>query len=184
MEPMKPSWRAALLLGPLLFSACSTPPRPASPAPPPTSAPLSSPGSSSSAPTPAPVIPDASSPAPEKPEPAATAVVPTRRPGASKPVPTVPSPETPKGEYAVRVHSEPSGATVVFNGVPVGKTPYRLVLAGSSRGFFKEPCLLKVRFIAKDAEHASTTIEEEFTPREKIPAEVCFTREGVKRVAR
>lgn len=182
MEPMKPLWRATLIAAPLVFfAACSSTSRqPALPETRPAVAPPAAPASSSV------TVPPASPPGTEKPpEPPPAAVTPVRRPGATKPpAPATPPPELPNGEYAVRVRSEPAGATVVLNGVPVGKTPYRLVVAGTTRGFFREPLTVKVRFIAKDAEHASSTVEEQFTAREKIPVEVCFTREGATRVAR
>jgi hypothetical protein len=88
------------------------------------------------------------------------------------------------GEYAVLIDSEPAGGVVVINGVPVGRTPQRVVLSGTSRGFFRDAVSIKVRFVAADTDHTSQTIEEQLTPLDKIPASVHFTLAGATRVAR
>ena len=90
----------------------------------------------------------------------------------------------PAGEYTVVVESEPRGATVVVNGIPVGKAPQRVILPGTSRGFFRDPVSLKVRFIATDTTNTSKTVEELLTPLDRIPAVVKFTASGATRVAR
>jgi hypothetical protein len=90
----------------------------------------------------------------------------------------------PNGEYTLLVESVPKGATVVVNGIPIGKAPQRVVLPGTQRGFFRDQVSLKVRFIAADAEHPSYTMEELLTPLDKIPAVVRFTSAGVTRVPR
>jgi glucose/arabinose dehydrogenase len=100
-----------------------------------------------------------------------------------KPAPT-PAPSLPAGEYPVLVQSDPEGATVVVNGIPVGKAPKRVILPGTTHGFFRDQVSLKVRFIAADADHSSQTVEETLTPLEKIPAAVCFTPTGATRVVR
>ena len=90
----------------------------------------------------------------------------------------------PDGEYTVVIESHPSGATVVVNGIPVGKAPQRIVLPGTNRGFFRESVSLKVRFIAADANQSSKTVEELLTPLERIPAVMRFTVNGATRIAR
>lgn len=90
----------------------------------------------------------------------------------------------PPGEYAILVESVPDGATVVVNGIPVGKAPQRILLPGTQRGFFRDQVSLKVRFIAVDAAHPSQTVEELLTPLDRIPAGVRFTPAGASRLAR
>lgn len=102
--------------------------------------------------------------------------------------PPVPAVETAlklgAGEFAVLVDSDPVGGIVVLNGVPVGRTPRRLVLKGTVRGFCREDVSIKVRFVAADTDHTSQTVEELLTPLDRIPANVHFTRSGASRVAR
>lgn len=90
----------------------------------------------------------------------------------------------PLGEFAILVESVPSGGTVVVNGIPVGRAPQRIVLPGSTHGFFRDDVSLKVRFIAQDATRTSQTVEELLTPLDRIPAVVRFTPSGATRVAR
>ena len=73
---------------------------------------------------------------------------------------------------------------MVVNGLPVGRTPQRVVLNGTSRGFFRDTVSLKVRFVAADTDHTSQTVEELLTPLDKIPAGIHFTLSGATRVAR
>jgi hypothetical protein len=94
------------------------------------------------------------------------------------------APSLPAGEYTLRVDSEPIGALVVVNGIPIGKTPQRVILPGTPRGFCREQVSLKVRFIAADAGQMSQTVEELLTPLDKIPAAVNFTPSGTSRVPR
>ena len=82
------------------------------------------------------------------------------------------------------VESEPRGATVVVNGIPVGKAPQRVILPGTSRGFFRDQVSLKVRFIATETNQTSQTVEELLTPLDRIPAVVRFTSAGATRIAR
>lgn len=101
--------------------------------------------------------------------------------------PSSPPPKTrvlPADEYSVLVESVPDGATVVVNGIPVGKAPRRILLPGTPRGFFRDPNSVKVRFIATDAAHPSQTVEELLTPLDRIPAAIRFTLTGATRVAR
>jgi len=88
------------------------------------------------------------------------------------------------GDYAVLIDSEPAGGIVVVNGVPVGRTPQRVVLSGTARGFSRDAVSIKVRFVATDTNHTSQTIEEQVTLLDKIPASIHFTPVGSTRVAR
>jgi len=94
--------------------------------------------------------------------------------------------ETPlaEGEYRLQIESTPSDAMVVVNGIPVGRTPRTIELAGTKHGFFRDQVSVKVRFISTDSAHPSQTVEEMLTPLDKIPATVKFTPAGATRVAR
>lgn len=98
--------------------------------------------------------------------------------------PPEPTPTLNAGEYAVWIDSEPEGGIVVIDGTPVGRTPQRIVLNGTARGFCHDNVSIKVRFVATDSDHTSQTVEELFTPLDKIPARVRFTTQGATRVAR
>ena len=98
--------------------------------------------------------------------------------------PPEPMPKLKSGEYAVWIDSEPEGGIVVVDGKPVGRTPQRVVLNGTARGFCHEDISIKVRFVAADSDHTSQTVEEILTPLDKIPARVRFTTQGAMRVAR
>lgn len=93
-------------------------------------------------------------------------------------------PELKAGEFAVWIESEPEGGLVVVDGKPLGRTPQRVVLNGTARGFCREDVSIKVRFVATDSDHISQTVEEVLTPLDKIPERVRFTAQGVTRVAR
>ena len=126
----------------------------------------------------------------------ATKTPPSGRREAPVPPPSTPAPEPtapstppkktglPADEYSVLVESVPDGATVVVNGIPVGKAPRRILLPGTPRGFFRDQNSLKVRFIGTDAAHPSQTVEELLTPLDRIPSAVRFTPSGATRVAR
>lgn len=98
--------------------------------------------------------------------------------------PAARGPALPEGEYSILIDSEPEGGTIVVNGIPIGKTPQRVILPGSPHGFFREQVSVKVRFVAADTEHASKTVEELLTPLDKIPHTVHFTLTGASRVPR
>ena len=107
-----------------------------------------------------------------------------------KPAPTKPrvaAPETgtlKAGEVALMVESEPSGATVVVNGKPCGKTPCRVVVRANRRGFLREQVSIKVRFIATTSAQSSRTVEDVLTTLDKVPAAIRFTVEGPMRVVK
>jgi hypothetical protein len=88
------------------------------------------------------------------------------------------------GEYRLQIESTPSDAMVVVNGIPVGRTPRTIELAGTKHGFFRDQVSLKVRFISTDAAHPSQTVEELLTQLDKIPAVVKFTPSGATRISR
>ena len=90
----------------------------------------------------------------------------------------------PEGEYRLEIESTPNDAMVVVNGIPVGRTPRTIEIAGTKHGFFRDQVSVKVRFISTDAAHQSQTIEEMLTPLDRIPATVKFTPAGATRVAR
>lgn len=90
----------------------------------------------------------------------------------------------PEGEFRLEIESTPSDSMVVVNGIPVGRTPRTIELAGTSKGFFRDQVSVKVRFIATDSTHASQTVEELLTPLDRIPAVVQFSPAGATRVAK
>lgn len=122
-----------------------------------------------------------------KPSPPSPSVRPANRPPIEAPPPLATAPQKsvlPADEYSVLVESVPEGATIVVNGIPVGKAPRRILLPGTSRGFFRDQNSLKVRFIGSDAAHPSQTVEELLTPLDRIPATVRFTPSGATRLPR
>jgi hypothetical protein len=87
-----------------------------------------------------------------------------------------------QGVKVVLIESSPSGATVVVNGVPVGKTPFSNTEAATSRGFFRGETVVRVRFIAADSRETSATVDEVFAPTDRIPARVVYSPEGARRI--
>lgn len=108
----------------------------------------------------------------------------TTRPVAPVPAGPAGSPvakPVPANFYPVWIESEPSGATVVVDGVPQGRTPLRVAIPGSARGFFRTETSIRVRFVAADAGQVSATIEERFAPTDRIPTRLDYTPLGVRR---
>lgn len=96
--------------------------------------------------------------------------------------PAVPLPERPpEGLAWLWVDSEPAGMMVVVDGVPVGRTPRRVELEVTPQGFARHPATIRVRFVAESAQQTSVTTELVLTPRDRVPAQVQFTRERVLR---
>lgn len=95
--------------------------------------------------------------------------------------PDGPAPSAP-GERWLLIESTPSGATVVVDGVPVGRTPYRLSVTETARGFFREETTVRVRFVATSSGERSATVAETFSPTDRVPERVIFTPEGARRV--
>ena len=120
-------------------------------------------------------------------EPVAETPVPVahKKPAPTKPRVAAPETGTLKaGEVALMVESEPSGATVVVNGKPCGKTPCRVVVRANRRGFLREQVSIKVRFIATTSAQSSRTVEDVLTTLDKVPAAIRFTVEGPTRVVK
>lgn len=85
------------------------------------------------------------------------------------------------GEFAILVESQPSGAMIVVNGIPVGRTPRKIILPGTSQGFSRGTVSIKARFVASSSTEQSATIEEEFTPLDRLPVSLLFTPEKAQR---
>lgn len=95
--------------------------------------------------------------------------------------PTVSRPRVPEGEYGVLVETEPAGAIIVVNGIPVGRSPRRVLLPGTPQGFSRVPVNIKARFLATTTAEESRTVELDFTPLDKLPGRLVFTPNGVSR---
>ncbi len=85
------------------------------------------------------------------------------------------------GDYAILVESQPSGAMIVVNGIPVGRTPRKITLPGTPQGFSRGTVSIKARFVASSSAEQSATIEEEFTPLDRLPVGLLFTPEKAQR---
>jgi len=88
----------------------------------------------------------------------------------------------PAGSYYLWVESKPTGATVVLEGIPQGRTPLRLTVPGTRQGFFRSDLSIAVRFIATDAAHLSATSTEQFSATDRIPVRLIFTPADVQRI--
>lgn len=115
-----------------------------------------------------------------------TGIVASRPRDASVPpaVASVEPPEqvAPMEEHGLLIESTPTGATVVIDGIPVGRTPYRLTVEETARGFFRGEVTVRVRFVATSAGESSATVAETFGPTDRVPRRVVFTPEGARRV--
>ena len=117
-------------------------------------------------------------------QPAPPATAPAPAPTAPAPVgPAAPAPAVavPGSRQVMLVESEPAGAIIVVNGRPVGHAPVRLDVPVTPQGFFRNDLEVRARFVARDETEVSRTATEEFNPRERVPAMVRFTPDGVKR---
>jgi hypothetical protein len=119
---------------------------------------------------------------------AAPAAAPENKPPA--PVPKPPAvaspppavvPALPKDEFIMAIDSEPSGAIIVVNGIPIGKAPLQLKVKTTLQGFFRDYLTVKARFLATSSEETSITVEDDCTPRDKIPGKITFTPQGPRR---
>jgi hypothetical protein len=154
-----------LASGLCLLAGCATEPKPVPPTPPmiaPQTAPAPAAPAEAKRPEPAP---------PPKPPPSPPSVPPAS-------VSTAPQA---KDEFVIAIDSQPAGAIVVVNNIPIGKAPQRLKVKAASQGFFRDYVTVKVRFLATSAAETSQTVEEDFTPLQKIPAGLLFTPAGAQR---
>jgi hypothetical protein len=117
-----------------------------------------------------------------------SSAVPAERPGAEdRTVPTTQSPSSQsipaiaEGQFVIVVESDPTGATIVVDGKPVGRAPRRLVLPVTPQGFSRETVSIKARFVAETSAQQSMTTEVELTPLDRLPSVLVFTREKVLR---
>lgn len=94
---------------------------------------------------------------------------------------TAPAGSNAAGFFPLWIESEPVGATVVVDGIPQGRTPLRILVPGTPRGFFRAETSIRVRFIAADADQLSTTTDEVFAPTDRIPTRLDYTPAGVRR---
>jgi hypothetical protein len=124
------------------------------------------------------------------PAPAVPAAAPQNKPPAPPPKPPAPpsvasppasTPALPKDEFVMSIDSEPSGATIVVNGIPIGKAPLQLKVKTTLQGFFRDYLTVKARFLATSEDETSITVEDDCTPREKIPGKIMFTPQGAQR---
>ena len=79
------------------------------------------------------------------------------------------------------IDSEPSGAVIVVNDIPIGKAPLQLKVKTTLQGFFRDYMTVKARFLATSSEETSVTVEDDCTPRDKIPGKIIFTPQGAQR---
>lgn len=85
------------------------------------------------------------------------------------------------GEFTILVESQPTGAMIVVNGIPVGRAPRKITLSGTPQGFSRETVSIKARFVASSRDEQSITIEEELTPLDRLPVILHFTPEKAQR---
>jgi len=162
---------AALFAALLLLAGCSTTPRPAPVETVPEVAPPSL------EPAPAPVAEPVEKKPPPPPPPAVT-VTPKVEPAPAEPA------AHPGGKLKIRIESAPTGAMIVVNGMPVGRTPLDIEVDSANNGFFKDPVSIRARFVAGDTTVDSVSVDEELGPLERVPLALVFSREGVQRVIR
>ena len=90
------------------------------------------------------------------------------------------TPAPAKDELVVSIDSEPAGAIIVVNDIPIGKAPLRLKVKATPQGFFRDYLTVKARFLATSEAETSRTVEEDCTPLEKIPGGIMFTPQGAQ----
>ncbi len=151
----------------LILAGCATEPKPVPPTPP-----MIAPQTA-----PAPAAPEETKPPEPAPPPKPPPVPPSEPPPSVSAAPPVPA----KDESIMAIDSQPAGAIVVVNNIPIGKTPQRLKVKASAQGFFHDYVTVKVRFLATSAGETSQTVESDFTPLQKIPPEIFFTPAGAQR---
>lgn len=152
------------------LSSCATAPKPVPQRPPALTPPPASPA------RPPPVAKPVTPPAPSSPKPA-----PPKPPNTPPPTATAPGPKLVQDELVIVIDSQPAGAIVVVNNIPIGKAPLRLKVKATPQGFFRDYVTIKARFLAKNASETSQTVEEDCTPLQKIPSGIFFTPQGSQR---
>jgi PEGA domain len=95
--------------------------------------------------------------------------------------PTPALPPVPPGEAMIEITSEPAGARIIVNDLPVGRAPLRLTFQVTPQGFSVDYVTIKARFVAENVSQVSQTVETEFTPLEKVPAAILFSLQGAQR---
>lgn len=112
--------------------------------------------------------------------------VPVHKPSPAPPGKVLPPASTTtsapeKDEFVLSIDSEPAGAIIVVNDIPIGKAPQRLKVKMTLQGFFRDYMTIKARFVATSLAETSHTVEEDCTPLEKIPGKIIFTPHGTQR---
>ena len=156
-------WLLASCFCLLILAGCATAPKPVPPAP------------QILSPQTAPAAPAETKPSAPSPKP------PPAPPNPAVPPASISTPSLEKDESILAIDSQPAGAIVVVNGIPIGKAPLRLKVNVTPQGFFRDYVTVKARFLATNAAETSQTVEEDFTPLQKIPAEILFTSAGAHR---
>jgi hypothetical protein len=151
----------------LILGGCATAPK-SVPSPPPVIPPQ---------PRPVPAAPVAKPPPPPPPPPLSPSA-PAK--AVSAPVAVAP-PALAKDETIMTIDSDPAGAIIVVDDIPIGKAPQRLKVKTALHGFFRDYMTVKARFLAASLTEASHTVEEDCTPLEKIPGKIVFTLQGAQR---
>jgi hypothetical protein len=153
------------------LSGCVTAPKSVPPSPPNLSP--------QAAPTPA--LAPAPVAAPETKTPAPPPKPPPAPPRVAAPLAVVSTPTPPKDEFVMAIDSQPAGAVIVVNGIPIGKAPLQLKVKTTPQGFFRDYMTVRARFLATSSDETSITVEDDCTPREKIPDKLIFTPQGAHR---
>jgi hypothetical protein len=153
----------------LLAAGCTTAPKSVPPPPP------------NISPQPAPTSP-AAPPNTKPPEPTPSPKPPPAPPNTPpQPSSSASTPELEKDEIVLTIDSQPAGAIVVVNSIPIGKAPLRLKVKATPQGFFRDYVTVKARFLATSAAETSLTVENDCTPLQRIPAAILFTPRGAQR---
>lgn len=100
-------------------------------------------------------------------------------PATIAPVPAQPA--AVPGEAVIEITSEPAMAFILVNDQLSGRAPVRLTVKVNAQGFCTDYLTIKARFVAPDSSQVSQTQEVQLTPREKAPAALAFTPQGVQR---
>jgi len=97
------------------------------------------------------------------------------------PAPLVSAPPREPGLETIEIISEPAGARIIVDNQPVGRAPLRLAFKVTPQGFSADYVTIAARFVAENSAEVSQTVETGLTPREKVPATISFSAQGVRR---